>query len=197
MSGTRADGRAYRGSLVVSRTGELYELAWSVDGETWRGAALLINGRLLAVRREAASPGRPGLVYYSLAGGGDLLAFWNAPPIGNRLATGFATGGSAGRVEGDREVTYFDVHGNPLPPLRLRISGRPGGGYDLAWSASPGSPAVYEGIGLAVPWGLVAAWGEPAQAEGLSALAYEVEPGSGGARCAAVAGDVGVEAIDR
>lgn len=178
-------GRPYQGILQVRRPSEVYELAWLIGNRAWPGTALLGGGLLAAARTESDTAGRPGIVWYTLAVGGDLIAIWNSTDIGERLGTGFATGGRPGRLAGERWITYFSPTGNPYDPLRLRIDPLAESAYKLAWLPPTGRQPVYEGIGLAVPDGLIAAWAPAGQGNHLSALLFEVEHGSQGSRALA------------
>lgn len=156
-------------------------------------------GCCLAVRRAAGK--RPGLVWYALSAGGELVAFWNASANAERIATGVAKGGQPDSLDGVRQVTYFDPMGNPSPPLRLALRGEGRMVYRATWFTLESREPVYEGIGLAVPNGAIVAWTERGQAADISTLVYTVEPGAGTLRARAVmagfSGGYGDEVIER
>ncbi len=113
------------------------------------------NGLLLLARGKTM----PGIVWYTLAAGGDLEAVWNSAALGESLATGQATGGPPGEIVGSRVINYFDLEGNTLDPpgLDLKI-GQRAGVYHLSWKAYPQELPAFTGVGLAAPNGLAAAW---------------------------------------
>lgn len=178
-------GQPYQGILQIRRQLEMYELEWSIGNQAWPGTALLGGGLLAAARADSGTNGRPAIVWYTLAVGGDLIAIWNSQDIGARLGTGFAPGGRPGRLAGERWITYFSPSGNPYDVLRLRIEPLTESAYKLAWFPSKVRQPAYEGIGLAVHDGLIAAWAPAGQLRHLSVLIYEVEHGSQGSRALA------------
>jgi hypothetical protein len=144
----------YQGKLVAQPSGDIWLMKWQLDGfGELVGAGAMHNGELIVTRNPSDTP-RQGLVWYTPSLHDWLVATWNRPSIGDRLAGGLAPGNA---IPGEFEITYYTPIGNPYPPLHLTI-GRAEDAqvYSLLWK---GGPDDLFGVGLDTSDGICAAWG--------------------------------------
>jgi hypothetical protein len=92
-----------------------------------------------------------GIVVYKINGDGTLEGVWAYPPLGGRVGTEIARGGSPGKIEGDYEVTIYGSNKEEIYNGNLKIE-KEGEVYKLEWTGDllipPRREMSFTGIGL-------------------------------------------------
>ena len=165
VTGTNADGSAYRGTLSVAQRGGAYAFEWEA-GRAYSGLGVQ-QGDVVAVGFGAAGC---GAAVYRMTDGG-LDGVWATPGVdgpGTERAT--RTAGTAGAAPGTYTTAGANADGAAYTGA-LDVDVR-GSAYALAWNGADGTAA---GIGLVDGDVLGSSYG----ANGCGVALYRVQPGGG------------------
>ena len=76
VTGTNPDGSSYKGDVLITKNGPLYDIVWMIGGETTTGSGVF-NGQTLSVRWVGSEGQGKGTANYILQPNGTLLGTWN------------------------------------------------------------------------------------------------------------------------
>lgn len=75
VSGTNLGGSGqYSGEVAVTRTGDVYQVAWSFGQDQHIGTGILFNGQLSVIYQPEGQS--PGIAVYQIEPNGTLLGIW-------------------------------------------------------------------------------------------------------------------------
>lgn len=133
ISGTNEEGGgAYRGTLVVTDRGDVYQFTWDTAGKKYDGVGVQTGNDLGVAFAEGDSGEGCGVVLYEIGADGTLdgkAGYWG----NNNSETETAIRKSGTGLEGDYSVTGKNTDGKPYAgTLAVKKSGA---GYSFAWEA--------------------------------------------------------------
>jgi hypothetical protein len=144
-------GGTYHGTVNITGTGPVFNLAWATGGGAYGGVGMQLGNHLFAGWAPATV--NVGIVVYRVQPNGTLVGQWTvrgASGVGEERATG----GQPGVIEGSYVVTGSNPGGGSPYRGSLRIT-REGNRYHLYWSVGQ----TYEGSGLVDNNMLAVGWG--------------------------------------
>lgn len=165
VTGTNADGSAYRGTLSVAERGGAYAFEWEAR-RSYSGLGVR-QGDIVAVGFGAAGC---GAVAYRMTSGG-LDGVWAIPGVdGPGTERAARTAGTAGEAPGTYTTAGANADGAAYTGA-LDVGAR-GSAYALAWNGADGTAA---GIGLVEGDVLGSSYGP----DGCGVALYRLQPGGG------------------
>ncbi len=152
--GKAPNGERYTGSADIQATlreANLYSVSWNTSAGEFSGLAFLEDGHLFV---GWAPQGKTyGVAVYRINSDGTLDGKWTYSGGRGQVGEETATGGKAGKVEGNYEIAGRDSGGEYNGSLRIRRSDDT---YELTWTVDR---TTYRGVGLRSGDWLAVGWG--------------------------------------
>lgn len=139
VSGTRPDGQAYKGTVAVTKQGDVFAVAWTVGAEKITGVGLPLPNDQVAISF-GVSEENHGAISYDLSGGDAVEGRWCAntdqkfgaeklrrqsrDPAGTWQLVGGGTVNVTSAARGDRFTVAWDTPGGKYDGIGLVRRGR-------------------------------------------------------------------------